>query len=170
MNLIRKLAILFIPDLTPSILYNEDTFYKQFLHDLSKAKKEVVIESPYITSKRMNVLFPVLDKLTRKGIKIYIITRNPKEHEGDMALQAAREIRECEYIGIKVLFCRGNHHRKLAMLDRKITWEGSLNILSQCYSREFMRRIESKRLTQELFQFLGFDRHEAFKRNWIWYN
>ena len=58
-----------------------------------------------------------------------------------------------ESVGSQVLLVNGRHHRKLAMIDRKILWEGSLNILSQTYSREFMRRIESKELTNELFQY-----------------
>lgn len=156
--LLKRLALHFIPDLTPSTVYNEDTFYKQFVKDLSEAKKEVIIESPYITSKRMSVLFPVFDKLTRRGVKVYVITRNPKEHEREMKLQAAHEIRECEFLGVTVLFARGNHHRKLAILDRKILWEGSLNILSQCYSKEIMRRIDSKVVSLEMLEFLQLNR------------
>jgi hypothetical protein len=34
-----------------SDLYNEATFYKQFVRDLLDAKEEVIIESPYITKK-----------------------------------------------------------------------------------------------------------------------
>jgi hypothetical protein len=54
--------------------------------------------------------------------------------------------------------CLGNHHRKLAILDKKILWEGSLNILSQIYSREIMRRIDNQDLTLEMFNFLKFYR------------
>lgn len=39
-----------------SDLYNEKTFYKQFLKDMSKAKKSILIESPFITSNRMELL------------------------------------------------------------------------------------------------------------------
>ena len=45
-------------------------------------------------------------------------------------------------------------HRKLAIIDRKILWEGSLNILSQSHSRELMRRIEDRETTLETFNFL----------------
>ncbi len=36
----------------------------------------------------------------------------------------------------------GNFHRKLAVIDRTILWEGSLNILSQNRSQKVMSRIE----------------------------
>jgi len=57
-------------------------------------------------------------------------------------------------MGVQVLLCTGNHHRKLAILDRNILWEGSLNILSQRHSREIMRRIENEELSLEMFNFL----------------
>jgi hypothetical protein len=59
---------------------------------------------------------------------------------------------------VQVLLCLGNHHRKLAILDRSIVWEGSLNILSQTYSRELMRRIEDRESAEQMFIFLNLDR------------
>lgn len=71
-----------------------------------------------------------------------------------MMLQATRAVRWCKRVGIQVLLCTGNDHRKLATLDRKILWEGSLNILSQTHSREIMRRIEGQHYALEMFNFL----------------
>ena len=137
-----------------SSLYDEKTFYQTFLRDLEKCKKEVVIESPYITSERMKTFDRVFKKLLKKKVKIYLITRDPKEHEKFMEPQSEDTIKWCETVGIQVLLCTGNHHRKLAILDRKILWEGSLNILSQTRSREIMRRIDDKTMTVEMFNFL----------------
>jgi len=137
-----------------SSLYDEKTFYQTFLRDLEKCKKEVVIESPYITSERMKTFDRVFKKLLKKKVKIYLITRDPKEHEKFMEPQSEGTIKWCETVGIQVLLCTGNHHRKLAILDRKILWEGSLNILSQTRSREIMRRIDDKTMTVEMFNFL----------------
>lgn len=102
----------------------------------------------------MKVLMPIFEKLINREVKIYFITRDPKEHDESMEIQSEEEIRHCEILGIQVLLCVGNHHRKLAILDRKILWEGSLNVLSQTHSREIMRRIESKSVTEEVFNFL----------------
>jgi phosphatidylserine/phosphatidylglycerophosphate/cardiolipin synthase-like enzyme len=137
-----------------SRLYDEKTFYQAFLRDLEGCKSEVIIESPYITSKRAEMLIPVFESLVAKGVKIYVMTRDPKEHEENMEYQSEEAISQFERIGVQVLLCIGNHHRKLAILDRKILWEGSLNILSQNKSREIMRRIESEKLTLEMFNFL----------------
>jgi hypothetical protein len=56
---------------------------------------------------------------------------------------------------VLVLATSNHHHRKLAILDREILWEGSLNILSQSRSREIMRRIKEKKYAQEMFNFLN---------------
>lgn len=143
-------------EVTGSILYDEKSFYNRFTQDLLEAKKEVFIESPYITSLRMRLFRPIFTKLINRGVKVYIMTRDPKEHDLPQEYQSETEIRNFESIGVQTLLCLGNHHRKLAILDRKILWEGSLNILSQSRSREIMRRIESRKLSEEMFRFLNY--------------
>ena len=141
-----------------SQLHDEHTFYQTFLKDVEKCQNELIIESPYITVQRFKTFDRLFEKLLEKGVKIYIITRNPKEHELGMEIQSEDAISWCEQVGIQVLLCIGNHHRKLALIDRKTLWEGSLNILSQTRSREIMRRIESQELTLQMFKFLKLDK------------
>lgn len=137
-----------------SQLFDEKTFYQTFLRDLENCQKEIVIESPFITTERMKTFDRVFKKMLDKEVKIYIITRDPQEHNIGMNKQSEDAIRWCETMGIQVLLCLDKHHRKLAILDRAILWEGSLNILSQTFSREIMRRIESKKFALEMFNFL----------------
>ncbi len=137
-----------------SRLYDEMTFYQAFIRDLESCRSEVFIESPYITAKRAEMLIPKFNDLLAKGVKIYVMTRDPNEHEENMEYQSEKAISIFERMGVQVLLCISNHHRKLAILDRKILWEGSLNILSQNKSREIMRRIESETTALEMFNFL----------------
>lgn len=139
-------------------LFDESTFYKQFTTDLLKAKQEVVIESPFITTKRMNQLSPIFSKLIRRGVRVYVITRDPREHQEPYKEQSEHEIQHFEQIGVQALICKGNHHRKLAIIDRNILWEGSLNILSQIKSREIMRRFDGGGFAVEMFNFLKLER------------
>lgn len=139
-----------------SELYNEKSFYKAFLKDLKTCQKEVIIESPYITTERMKFLFPVFQRLLHKGIEIHLITRDPADHEDAFYRnQSTNEILKCAEIGIRVETIKGFHHRKIAIIDRKLLWEGSLNILSQINSKEIMRRIESKEESKKMFDFIG---------------
>lgn len=139
-----------------STLHDEKTFYKVFLKDLDLATEEIIIESPFITSNRMKLLWPNLRRAYSKGIKVYIITRDPNDHGNGYEVQSESEIEALEALGIQVLLCTGNHHRKLAIIDRNILWEGSLNILSQIKSREIMRRLEGGGFAVDMFNFLNF--------------
>lgn len=138
-------------------LHDERTFYQAYLDDLETAKSEVIIESPFITSERMQTFWPVFRKLLGRNVKIYVMTRDPREHTLEYEQQSEVEIQQMEAEGIQVLLCIGNHHRKLAIIDREILWEGSLNILSQIRSREFMRRLEGGGFAVDLFHFLGYE-------------
>lgn len=137
-----------------SALHDEKTFFDRFLKDLDSCRSEVIIESPFVTTERMKTFIEVFINLLNRGVKIYIITRDPKEHNNGYDIQSADAVSWCEKVGIQVLLCVGNHHRKLAILDRKILWEGSLNILSQSRSREIMRRIDSREIAIQMFDFL----------------
>lgn len=138
-----------------SELFDEKTFYKKFLKDLADCRKEVVIESPYITSFRMETFYPVFQGLLHKNIQIHLITRDPSDHEDKFFRhQSTNEILKCTEMGINIIMLKGFHHRKLAIIDKQILWEGSLNILSQINSLEIMRRIEGNLYAEEILQFL----------------
>ncbi len=141
-----------------SRLYDEKGFYQQFVKDLKTCKHEVIIESPYISTSRMKQLASVFSRLIANGVKVYVITRDPDKHIEEYALQAEQEIRWFESIGVQVIATTNNHHRKLAIIDRKILWEGSLNILSQTNSREIMRRIAGAYYAREMVEFLKLEK------------
>ncbi|HUD05849.1 MAG TPA: phospholipase D-like domain-containing protein [Candidatus Saccharimonadales bacterium] len=144
-------------DLVASKLYDQDDFYKAFLDDLKKVKREVIIESPFITMKRMNSLLPVFRQLVKHGKHIVINTKPLDELEPYYQAQSAHAIVELQELGIQVLLTRG-HHRKLAVIDKQITWEGSLNILSQNDSCEVMRRLHSEQLAGQMLAFLHLEK------------
>lgn len=140
--------------MTRSTLHDEKTFYPVFWDDLKHAQAEVIVESPFITLERVRSFGYIFEQLVDRDIRVYVITRNPKEHTFSMMQQSEQVIQYFESIGVQVLLCSGNDHRKLAMVDRRILWEGSLNILSQTKSREIMRRFDCRATCQQMFDFL----------------
>lgn len=139
-------------DLLTSQLYNEQTFYRAFVRDLNFCTTEAVIESPFITSNRVASLLPIFEKMRSRDIKITVVTRDPCQHDAPYDEQASDSINKMLDLGIQVIYM-GNHHRKLAIFDRKLLWEGSLNILSQHDSCEVMRRIDSQLLAEQMLSF-----------------
>lgn len=141
-----------------SSLYDQNTFYRAFERDLLRARQEVIIESPFITASRMDLLLPIFRKLSRHGVRIIINTRHPEDHEGDYCHQAAEAVIALQDTGAVVLYT-GGHHRKLAIIDRKVFYEGSLNILSYRDSCEIMRRVASSVEAKKLLQFIGLTKY-----------
>ena len=146
------------PDLLTSKLYNEDTFYAAFEKDLKNCHSEVIIESPFITNRRVSQLFGIFERLKERKVRVTINTRDPEEHDSDYMREEARgALSTLQHIGIQVMFTE-SHHRKLAIIDRQISYEGSLNILSQNNSKEIMRRIESVQLAWQMIRFVKIDK------------
>jgi len=132
-------------ELLSSRLYDEKTFYPAFIKDLNNCGNELIIESPFITHRRYQCLLPTLQKLKARKVRIIINTKDPNELDEERRDETYRVIASLQHKGIQVIYTHG-HHRKLAIIDRSILYEGSLNILSQNRSSEIMRRTESVRL------------------------
>ena len=149
LSLFRRTRIL-----PTSQLFNDQTFYRAFEKDLAQCKYDTIIESPFLTVRRINSLLPIFKKLRQQDVTIIVNTRDPREYDGYMATDAIQAIDMLQEIGIEVLFT-GGHHRKLAIFDRRVLWEGSLNILSQNNSCEIMRRMESEALAEQTINFIN---------------
>lgn len=148
----RRLKMKFFKRIQPtegliiSQVYDQETFYPEFIRDLCKARDQIIIESPFLTTSRYRSLRPHFQRLIQRGVSIRINTRHPNDHDALLATQAWRTISLAKADGVKVMMYSNLLHRKLAVIDQTISWEGSLNILSQSVSAEFMRRIVSPQI------------------------
>lgn len=124
-------------------------FWPAFHNDLSRAKNELIIFSAFLTSDRFSKLHLIFSELLSRGINIYIITLPPNEQPPIM--KGVKEVIEkLHKMGIRVKFRRAMHE-KIALIDRKVKWVGSLNILSHNSRQEYMERIEGENSAKELF-------------------
>lgn len=139
-------------------MYDQNSFFKAFESDLQDAQNEVIIESPFITQKRINALLPMLKSLRNRDVSVVINTRNPIEHDIEYELQAIETVNILQSMDIQVLYTV-KHHRKLAIIDKSIVWNGSLNILSQNDSCEIMWRTSSAELADKLLGFINLKRY-----------
>jgi len=129
--------------------YDDQDFWVAFNNDLAKANSELIIFSPYLTSDRLGKLHLKFSQLLSKGIRISVITLSPNDR---LQLKGATEVvTKLKAMNIIVKF-RDGMHEKIAIIDRKIEWSGSLNILSHNSRKEFMKRFEGENTVKELFQ------------------
>lgn len=135
-------------------LYNEKTFYRAFVKDVLEADKEVIIYSPFISKFRSDFFADTLKKLRRRNIDVFIFTRPLEEHEYFMRAEIKCALNDYEEMGATIFYLPGSIHEKVAVIDRKILWEGSLNILSQRHSREMMRRSSDEHSAKQIMAHL----------------
>lgn len=110
-------------------------FIQALIADLEIAKARVLLQSPFIATKRFAQLKPAIEKCQRRQVRICVFlqrTRDPNPF-------AEVNVDMLQYIGIHVTL-REKVHEKLAVIDELIAYDGSLNILSFDESKERMTR------------------------------
>ncbi|MCI4463277.1 MAG: topoisomerase DNA-binding C4 zinc finger domain-containing protein [Caldisericum sp.] len=152
--LIRHPYVQQISELKHWEIWKEGQFYEQFLKDLVQAEKKVIIFSPFLAQKRVANLGDIFRYLIDKGVALYVITRPATEKKKDPELvDLYKYLKE---IGVKLIY-REKLHEKVAFIDDKVCWLGSLNILSHSETSEFMLSIRAKEVITQLYQFFGVD-------------
>lgn len=146
-------------------LFNETTFYRAFIQDMLAAKKEVVIYSPFVTKFRTNFLKSTIEKLMDRNIDVFIFTRPLEEYDTPYQSQIQCALKRYEDLGVHVFYPGRYIHEKVAIIDREILWEGSLNILSHRTSNEMMRRTSDENSANQVMAYLGLNKKlaEAYK-------
>lgn len=139
-------------------IYNEKTFYRAFVKDMLEADKEVIIYSPFISKFRSTFFADTFKKLRRRNIDVFIFTRPIEEHEYFMRAEIKCALNEYEEMGAVIFYLPGSIHEKVAIIDRNVLWEGSLNILSQRTSRELMRKSSDEHSAKQIMAHLGLNK------------
>jgi hypothetical protein len=127
-------------------VYRENEFWREFPNDLMNAKIEVIIVSPFISEKRINLLMRDFEKLINRGVVVRIIVRNEIRYQSNKK----KIIDNMKSMGIMGFYRIRKFHYKGAIIDRKITWFGTMNILSHIDGKECMERIEDPIFVKQL--------------------
>lgn len=139
-------------------LFNETTFYPAFTKDISDAKREVIIYSPFVSKYRSDTFNRIINKLKDTNVDLFIFTRPVDEYDREQQFQVRQVLDHYSGLGACVYYLKGSIHEKAAVIDREILWEGSLNILSQRESREMMRRVTGEDVAMQVIRYLGLNR------------
>ena len=131
------------------IIFDKDNFLPVFNQDIVSAKREIVIVSPFVRKRRTYQLLQQLKISIGKNIRVIVVTR-PKEDFPTKDHAALRRVFDLiTDNGIRIVF-KSNIHQKFAIMDQKIVWYGSINLLSYGSAQESIMRIESANIANEL--------------------
>jgi transcriptional regulator with XRE-family HTH domain len=154
--------------------FTELDFWKVFLSDIKQARGRVLIQSPFVSDRQVKQLASDISSLTRRRVTVCVFVQHPRhwgvplenlDHETIYDLEKFRSIVEMlQSLGVHVTLRKGIH-AKLAVIDNKVMWEGSLNILSFLNTKEHMRRWESEAQAAELIQKHGLNNCKICEAN-----
>ena len=88
-------------------------------------------------------------EILKKQVGITIVTRPARDFKEDRRTSLEQIFKTVEETGVSLIF-KSNIHQKFAIIDDKITWYGSINLLSFGYSEESIMRLESSSIAYEL--------------------
>jgi ssDNA-binding Zn-finger/Zn-ribbon topoisomerase 1 len=131
-------------------LFGQNNFDIVFRADIEQAKNSVVIFSGFITPERVGSYGDLFRRKILEDVKLRCATR-PPQYNGSIPIERGREALDAlEGIGATV-DCRREIHQKIAIIDSKIVWFGSLNPLSHtARSDEIMMRAVAPSFAAEL--------------------
>jgi superfamily II DNA or RNA helicase len=127
-------------------IFDNHTFFPVYSADVLAAGSEILIVSPFVTRRRV---LSALNYLTAAKATITIITKPPENY----AEKDRTKIMECMELltqhGITVK-TKDRIHQKFAVMDTRVIWYGSINLLSYGASEESIMRIENVDIAGEL--------------------
>jgi superfamily II DNA or RNA helicase len=134
-----------------SMIYDVNSFVPVMKNDFTEAQKEILIISPFLRKKRMDAIFEWLQKPLQAGVSITVMTRPAESYK------EPERIKECiEYLQLSVtVIQKSNIHQKYVIIDNRLVWYGSINLLSYGNSEESIMRLESRELAGELEMLMG---------------
>ena len=143
-----------VPDSPMDIIFDRDSFFTVYLNDIENTSKQLLIVSPFITKNRVKQMMEYFEPLLKKQVRITIVTKpvsDFKESKQKAMTDAFTILKKAE---IKIVF-KPKIHQKFAIIDQKIIWYGSINLLSFGYSEESIMRLKSNNIAFELANSVG---------------
>lgn len=134
--------------------FTEGTFYPAFARDLARTRSSIVLFSPFATAPGTSRWVEALRGALARGAAVRVVMRPPGEAGGAPGDEVAELVGELRALGIAVDL-RVRMHEKIAILDGRVLWHGSLNILSHRDTHESMLRIESAAACEALGRFVS---------------
>ncbi len=134
-----------------NFIFNKDSFLPVYINDLAKAQKKILIFSPYISKRRVEQMLEHLTIAVCKNVKVIIFTRPAEDYAEKNKFILTKIFDELKAYGIDLLF-KTSIHQKFAVIDDRIVWYGSINLLNFGNAEESIMRLESSNIANELLK------------------
>jgi superfamily II DNA or RNA helicase len=137
-------------DKPADIIFNNTNFLPVYQNDLMNCAREAVIVSPFVTKRRTAQMLPDLAALAKR-VSVVVVTRPADTYKGEDRPILKATLASLQEAGVRLLF-KPNIHQKFTVIDQKIVWYGSINLLSYRSAQESIMRLESPNIAHELIK------------------
>lgn len=118
---------------------DEIGFWPAFYQDLDVCSDNLDIVTGFVGKLRSEEIIHRFRDLVSRGVSISLFTRPPSQH-GKIPSQSVIDVFDkLRSIGIRI-YTQNEAHQKAAIIDGKVAWQGSLNIMSHQGAQEQMIR------------------------------
>lgn len=124
-----------------------ETAKKHFIKDISDARSKIVICAPYLSKTEVTDFSFFASKKISEGVKIFILTK--KEEDEQKVQKNGTLISILQNKGVQIVFTK-TKGQKLAVIDERILWYGSINFLGFTEKDECSMRINDSTLASKI--------------------
>ena len=133
------------------IIFDNGNFLPVYNNDILAARREILIVSPFITRKRTLLMMHQLQVALGNDVRVTVVTRPVEHDKGNEISTLAETLASLRDAGVILVF-RPGIHQKFAIVDAKIVWYGSINLLSFGSAQESVMRLVSTNIAFELMK------------------
>jgi len=132
-----------------NVIFDKSNFLAVYTNDIVHAGREILIVSPFVTKRRTLQMLQHLKIALENKVKVIVVTRpiGDFKNKDTSALQGALDL--LEVAGVSLVY-KSNLHQKYAIIDQRIVWHGSINLLSFGSAEESIMRLDSPNIAHEL--------------------
>jgi superfamily II DNA or RNA helicase len=140
-------------DESVDIIFDNNNFLPVYKNDLVNAVREILIVSPFVTKRRALQMLEFMNVALDHKVKVTIITRPAIDFKDKPAVEDIMGLLKASGVN---LVCKSNIHQKFAVIDQKIVWYGSINLLSFGRAEESIMRLNSSNIANELTRSINY--------------
>jgi len=129
-----------------NMIYDTNSFVTVMKNDFLEARKEILIVSPFIRKKRIDTILEWMKDPLQAKTSITVVTRPAESYKESERMKVCIEYLQ----GYVNVIKKTNIHQKFIIVDNRIVWYGSINLLSYGSAEESIMRLESRELAAEL--------------------
>jgi phosphatidylserine/phosphatidylglycerophosphate/cardiolipin synthase-like enzyme len=136
------------------IIFDNTNFLPVYHNDLMNAAREMVIVSPFVTRRRALQMLSTLKTALAKRVSVVVVTGPTNAYKEKDRPALEKTLASLQLAGVRLPF-RANINQKFAVIDQKIVWYGSINLLSYGSAQESLMRLGSPNIAQELLKVIS---------------